>query len=263
MLKSSLHIHIQGDPKDYIRHTGYELIDRAHNLGYEVLAITCHERMVMWSDLKNYAVERGILLIPGAEIEINGAHTLILNAPQDIEFIKTFEELIAYKKEHPEIFIIAPHPFFPSIKSCLKTALYDYIDVFDGIEKSWFYSRFLNFNRRARELAETCGLPYIATADIHLLDQLEFGGHTLIDAEKNIESILEALRLHKFKNISQPLTNLKMATTFAKMFLSGLARYLPWTPPHIPFQHAKFRQNHQTKSQKRPTPISSSRVGNR
>ena len=251
MLKSSLHIHIQGDPKDYIRHTGYDLIDRAHQLGYEVLSITCHYQVVIWPDLKKYAEERGILLIQGAEIEINGAHTLILNAPPDIEFIQTFEQLAAYKKKHPEIFIIAPHPFFPSITSCLKKQLYEHIDLFDGIEKSWFHSPSINFNRRARRLANLCDLPYIATADIHILDQLTFGGHVLIDAPKNTEAVLEALRQKKFKSISRPLTNFKMALTFARMTLANLSKYLPWTPPHIPFQHEKFHQDYQTKSQKR------------
>ncbi|MBT7483232.1 hypothetical protein HN680_00515 [Candidatus Peregrinibacteria bacterium] len=251
MLKSSLHIHIQGDPKDYITHTGYDLIDRAHKLGYEVLAITCHWRVVMWSDLKKYAEERGILLIQGAEIEINNGDILILNAPPDVQFIQTFKQLAAYKKDHPEIFIIAPHPFFPSSKGCLKSQLYDHIDIFDGIEKSWFYSHSINFNRRARRLANLCDLPYIATADIHILDQIEIGGHVLINAEKNIESVLEALRQKKFKSISRPLTNFKMALTFARMTLANLSQYLPWTPPHIPFQHEKFHQDYQTKSQKR------------
>ncbi len=263
MLKSSLHIHIQGDPRDYIRYTGYELIDRAHALGFEVLAITCHNRVVMWPKLKTYAADRNILLIQGAEIEINGAHTLVLNADPDIEFVQTFEELIAYKKEHPEIFVIAPHPFFPSIKSCLKTQLYDYIDVFDGIEKSWFYSRQINFNRKAKQLSNICDLPYIATADAHLLDQVEFGGHVLIDAAKNTESILEALRLKKFKSISNPLSNFKMAITFARMTLSGLSKYLPWTPPHIPFQHEKFHQDYKNKSQKRSPQHCPTRVRNR
>jgi predicted metal-dependent phosphoesterase TrpH len=262
MLKASLHIHIQGDPKDYIEHTGYEIIDRAHELGYEVLAITCHHRVVMWPDLKTYATERGILLIQGAEIEINGAHTLILNAHPEVEFIKTFEQLIAYKKKHPEIFIIAPHPFFPSITSCLKSQLYDYIDIFDGIEKSWFHSRQINFNRKARRLAGICDLPYIATADIHILEQFDFGGHVLIDAPKNTEAILEALRQKKFKNISQPLSSFKMGTTFVKMNLRALRRYLPWTSPHIPFPYARLHQDYQTKSRRRSAQNHPTRVRN-
>lgn len=255
MLKASLHIHIQGDPKDYIRHTGFELIDRAHKLGYEVLAITCHRRVVMTPELQAYAEERNILLIPGVELECKEGDVVILNAPPEIELLDTLDELRGYKMAHPEILIMAPHPFFPGPKTCLQKKLHKYIDVFDAIEHCWMYSSLLDFNKKAEQTAKKHNLPLIATSDIHILDQIN-GNHVLIDADKNIESILEALRRNQFKSVAQPKGTFQMFWDFGRMNASGLAKYLPWTPPHQPFQHEKLHRKHKTKSRKRSTKIS-------
>ncbi len=248
MLKSSLHIHIKGDPRDYIEYSGFELIRKAHDLGFEVLAITCHWRVVMWDKLQKYAKKRGILLISGVELCLQNSDVIVLNAPPDIEFIQTLSELKTYKKKHPEIFVIAPHPFFPSPIGCLKKLLYKHLDLFDGIEESWFHSKTINFNKKAAKLAQQNNIPYIATGDVHLLEQLDLG-HVLINAQKNTESVLEALRKNRFKSISHPVSVFKMIHIFGKMNLNYLKRFFPWSPPHIPFLHEKFHQNYKIKSQ--------------
>lgn len=257
MLKASLHIHIQGDPRDYIRHTGFDALDRAHELGFEVIAFTCHNRVIITDELQKYARERGILLIPGIELNVGG-DVVILNAKPEVEAIQTLDELRTYKQAHPEIFIMAAHPFYPVRKDCLQERLYDHIDLFDAIEHCWFFSKHIDFNKKAEGVAWKHNLPYIATNDAHLLEQIT-GAHVLIDAEKNIESVLEALRNQRFKSIIQPQGTFQMLWTFAKMNLSGLTRYLPWTPPHQPFHHEKLHREHQTKSRRRSEKIGISR----
>jgi len=46
MLKTELHAHCQGDPEHYLPHTAKQLIDQAHKQNFDVLAITCHNRVI-------------------------------------------------------------------------------------------------------------------------------------------------------------------------------------------------------------------------
>ena len=63
MLKAQLHIHTKEDPQDYrfVRYSAKELINRAAERGFDVLAITCHNRVVYNQELKDYAQKRNIL----------------------------------------------------------------------------------------------------------------------------------------------------------------------------------------------------------
>ncbi|MDP2625017.1 MAG: PHP-associated domain-containing protein [Candidatus Peregrinibacteria bacterium] len=248
MLKASLHVHIKGDHDDYIEYTGFELLDRAHALGYDIIAFTCHERVVFNEELQAHAKNLGILLIPGIEINVEG-HILVLNAHPMTQFIKTPEELRAYRIEHPESFTIAAHPFFPKRKFCLQERIYKHLDLLDGIELSWFYSKMIDWNKKAKALAERVERPYIATSDIHLLEQLE-NGHVIVDCEKNIESFIEALRNKQFKSIAKPQGVFQMWWTFGKMLATQMKRFLPWSPPHIIFEHEKLSRQHQSQSQR-------------
>ena len=257
MLKASLHIHIQGDPEDYLNYTGFDVLDRAHKLGYEVIAFTCHHRVVMTPEFQEHAKKLDILLITGVELNLGG-DIVVLNASPEIERLKTPDDLRQYRLAHPEIFIMAAHPFFPVRKWCLQERIHDCIDIFDAIEHCWFYSKLINLNKKAQALAKKHNLPYIATADLHLLSEIR-GNHVLIDAEKNIESVLEALRQGKFKSVAKPQGIFQMFWTFAKMQAIGFSSFLPWAPPHIPFQHEKFHRQHQTKSKSRSQKTSISR----
>lgn len=250
MLKTSLHVHVRGDHDDYILYTPEKLIDHAAKLGYEVIAFTCHERVVYTKKLADYARDKGILLIPGIELNLGG-HVLVLNADRHAQEIKTLDDLRAYRRDRPEIFTIAAHPFFPEHtrrRLCFREKIHENIDCFDGIEHSWFYSKTINFNKKAQALAEQHKLPYIATADAHRLDMLH-NGHVLVDAVKNIESVLEALREHRFTSVAVPQSLLGMAWTFGRMQLDGLKQFLPWFPPHHVFEHDELPPAGQKKSQ--------------
>lgn len=251
MLKASLHVHTKEDPCDYIRYDAFEFLDRAHELGFEVIAFTCHERVIYTKELRAYAKKIGILLIPGIEVNLGG-HILILNADKEAETLKTLSDLQKYRSKRPEIFTIAAHPFFPSPPKtilCLKDKLEPNINLFDGIEQSWFYSRLINWNKPAQALATKKGLPYIATSDIHIPEQMH-NGHVLIEADKNIESVLEALREKRFTSVVKPQGVFQMWWIFAKMQMALKKKHLPWTPPHIASQHENLPTNHQRKGKK-------------
>ena len=203
MFKANLHCHTGDDPLDLIKYSFYDAIDRAAVLGFEVLAITCHDRFIDFPEYIAYAQKRGILLIPGTEKTIEKRHVVILNADKKVESVNTFTQLQNYKKLNPDVFLIAPHPYFYGGTS-LKEKLEQNSGLFDAIEYSWFYSKFFNRNIPGELFAKKHNLPFIATSDTHILETLE-QSFALIEAKaKTIPAIFEAIRQKKFRNITSP-----------------------------------------------------------
>jgi len=222
MLKCQFHIHVSGDPADHISYSAQDLIKRAKQLNYDVLAITCHRKIFFTKALQSYAQQHGILLIPGIEMEINKKHILAINIDPDIEKIKTFPELREYKNQHPNCLIIAPHPFFPSNKT-LKEALIENIDIFDAIEHSFCYTKYKNYNRKAIHLAEKYSKPIVATSDCHILKNLDLG-YTYVNSPKEISKIIKAIKQNKIENHHHPISYFKIAKTLSSMALSKLIK---------------------------------------
>ena len=77
-VKADLHLHTAEDPLDEIDYTAVELLEYAASLGFRVLAITLHDKV--FDDDKAFAraQELGILLLPAAELRIQGADTVLL-----------------------------------------------------------------------------------------------------------------------------------------------------------------------------------------
>lgn len=209
--KASLHNHTSSDPNDPIRYSDRELIDHAHEKGFKILSITCHNKWIGGPELNKYAKSKGILLIPGIEISIRNRHVVILNATPESEKIRAFDQLRKYKKNHPECFIITAHPYFPGL-NMINDIISKNIDCFDGIEFSWWYSPVINFNKKASLLAREKNLPFIGTSDTHRLKIFGITHCEIQTATLSTENIFEALRQSKFKNISIPLKTWRLPT---------------------------------------------------
>jgi predicted metal-dependent phosphoesterase TrpH len=212
-----LHLHTAEDPLDLVRYTAKELISKAADDNFDVIAITNHHRMTYNQDLSSYAQERGILLIPGIEMTIQRRHVLVLNPPPH-KMCSDFYSLS--KLRRPETLIIAPHPYFPGTYS-LNGYLLKHLNLFDALEYCHFYSPMINFNQKAVEVSRSFGFPLIGNSDAHFLSQLGTT-YSLVDAEKNLESIFKAIRQNKVKINSRPLKTLEMgliANRFLRMKL--------------------------------------------
>lgn len=213
-IKANLHFHSSDDPKDRIDYTIYEGLDEAANLGFDVLALTCHGRFAAKPEYVEYAAKKGILLIPGIELALEGPtklvgrHVVVLNCSRDIEAVRTFPDLSEYRLAHPEIFTIAPHPYYPHPlleKVSLLELLEPNIDLFDAVEKSWYYSKWVQgANQKAEKAARRHHLPLIATSDTHFLEHLEYSYAVIEAAEKNPAAIFEAIKAGNFHNVSTP-----------------------------------------------------------
>lgn len=227
-LKASLHLHTSEDKKDghIINYNIYSLIDEAEKYGFNVLGFTPHNKFVFKEEFADYAKKKGILLIPGVERSLGrflNGHVIILNCGQTIEKVKTLKQLLKYKEEHPEIFILAPHPTYNRFISIGSRKLKKYIGLFDAIEYSYAYSRKLNFhNKKAKAIAARFKKPFIATADVHVLKKLNTD-FTIIEAERfTLESVFGAIKRGQFENVTAP----KSLAGLIKYEVNFLARYI-------------------------------------
>ncbi len=218
MLKADLHLHVQGDPRHpKIKHTAQQLIDYAAKLNFEVLAITNHNQVFYNQTLANYAQSKGILLIPAAEKTIQGKEVLIYNTTQEeINQIKSFQDLQKLRQQK-NILIIAPHPFF-IMPVCLGKNLEKNIYLFDAIEYSHFYHKLINRNKKAVKIAKKYNKPLIGTSDLHHFFQINHT-YTLINAQKNINSILNAVKNKNCQTITQPLSTFNFLKVPINVFL--------------------------------------------
>jgi len=206
-VKASLHLHSLEDFKDYsiIDYSAYQLIDRAHSLGFSFLSLTGHEKNIFNDALKEYALSRDVILIPGFEANIEGKHILLLNCNLiNDDDLKNLDDLKKLKLENPEIFIMAPHPNHGLFISLGLKKLEKFKFLFDGVEHSWYYTDFFNPNLKVKKVADRLSLPFIATSDLH---DLRYLGSDYIEvevADLNIKSLFGALRQGNFRNVSQP-----------------------------------------------------------
>ena len=212
-LKADLHLHTAEDPNDRVSYTAKELIAKAADEGFEVLAITNHQCLTFNQKLSAYARERGILLIPGMEINVRHRHVLFLNPPGG-KRISDFSSLSGLRR--PDRLIMAPHPYFPNPRS-LNGHLLKNLEIFDAIEYCHFYSSRINFNQKAVTLSKLHGIPLVGNSDSHFLPQLGTT-YSLIYAEKEPEAIFDAIRQRRVEIITRPLSHLEMGTFLGRFF---------------------------------------------
>ena len=213
-LKAEMHSHCSLDPVDYrvCAHSPEQLISEAARLGYEVLAITCHNLDIWSQDLSDYAASVGITLVPGMEVSTEGRrHTLVYNFRTGAENLNTLEKIRRRSRE--DTLVVAAHPYFPG-KVCLGSLLERHIDLFDAVESSGFFAPGLDFNRRARAVAQEHRKPLVGNGDVHFLWQL---GRTFtwIYAEPNVRGILDAVKRGDVRVESQALAYVDLARWWA------------------------------------------------
>jgi predicted metal-dependent phosphoesterase TrpH len=225
-LKAELHAHCSLDPTDYriCRYTPEELISTAAKLGYEVLAITCHN-LDIWNDrLSDYARDLGITLIPGMEVIAERTrHVLVYNFRTGRENLDSLNKIRERSSE--ETLVVAPHAFFPE-RTCLRGLLEENLDVFDAIEHSGFQVRGLDFNRRSDRLAAEAGKPLVGNSDIHFLWQLN-RTFTWIYSEPDVQSVLKAVKQGLVRIQISPLSWFEAARWWTVAICRGI---LPISP---------------------------------
>ncbi len=202
--KVELHCHSIGDPIDRLNYTAKRAVDAAVENGVSVLAITWHRRIFDQPEIIDYARQKGLLLIPGVEAEIRRSHLLVLNVqPGDFRNPAniTWDDVRALKKVKPNIFVIAPHPYY-LLPSCLGTRKMNAgVDCIDAVEWCYLHLPLLPFSFTPNGLAEKWARQnskrMIGTSDAHRDYNIgRFGSFIETDAEipKTPEAFFHQLR---------------------------------------------------------------------
>src|SRR5438034_5328368 len=227
-IKIDLHIHTLDDPKDAVDYSAHQLLERARTLGFRVLAITLHDAVFGRQEVFADAAAMGILLMPAAEMRLQGADVIVLNVTaEEMAELKSFDDLRRLRAQRGDsIFTIAPHPFYVLGGSIGRRLLRE-IDCFDAIEFCHFHKGFLNPNRRAAKVASQFGKPLIATSDAHRLHA--FGRHyTSIPSppELTIENVFTTLRSGRVNLTSPPCSFDDLVSAIYFVFLAHPFRRL-------------------------------------
>lgn len=221
-VKVDLHIHTGDDPKDVIEYSAHQLLEKARSLGFGALAITLHDAVFDRHEVFADAEKMGILLIPAAEMRLEGADVIILNVkPAEVAGLRTFADLRQLRsKRGQSIFTFAPHPFY-LLGGSIGRRLIAEIDCFDGIELCHFHKGPFNPNFVAARVAKRFGKPLIATSDAHRMHA--FGRHyTSIPRPPvlSCETIFDTLRKGPMRLVSPPCTMKDFLSALYWTFLS-------------------------------------------
>src|SRR5882672_6852097 len=113
-IKIDLHIHTLDDPKDVIDYSAHQLLERAKGLGFGVLAITLHDAVFDRPEVFADAEAMGVLLIPAAEMRLEGADMILLSVTaEEISQLRTFDDVRQLRARRGlSMFTFAPHPFY-------------------------------------------------------------------------------------------------------------------------------------------------------
>ena len=204
-IKADLHLHTAEDPFDVIDYSAGELLAHAYRRGFDVLAVTLHDKVFADPDVFAQAEALGILLIPAAELRIEGADVVLLNlSVEDAAQTHTFEDLRRLRaRRGKSLLVFAPHPFY-RLGGSIGERIEDHLDCFDAIEHCHFHVPIFDPNVRAKRLAARHRLPLLATSDAH---RLRFFGENysllgLAQEETTVEGIFEAIRCDRVQRVA-------------------------------------------------------------
>ncbi len=212
LIKADLHIHTSEDKEDsFIKYSSKDIIAEASKRGFGVIAITRHRQVISdaeFTELKQYAKTKNILLIRGVEAKIEEKHVLIYNiTPEEHSKLETFEDLRKLRRKNNNIFVIAPHPFMPKMaltKNSLNDKYLENKDLFDALEFQQFYSFFMNPNKKTEKIGKQDGKTLVANSDSHF--KRYFGiVYTLVDINGKLteKTFFDAIKKGKTKVCSK------------------------------------------------------------
>jgi predicted metal-dependent phosphoesterase TrpH len=234
-----LHSHCQGDPVDTaLSHTLYQHIDRAKEVGLDAIAITWHRGICEDTKAFAYARERGILVIPGIEADVEGQyHLLVLNvAPGDLPGTPTWAQIRTLRVRKPEVLVIAPHPFYPH-PSCLGGEMTKHADCIDAVEWCGLHVNWLpawvNPNLRAARWAQQYGKTLVACSDAHSLGAIGRNASTVEAEDLSIDSILAGIRAGRVSFQRRSLDFIPLVYATAKAMSSQPRHIARWVRNRI------------------------------
>ncbi|KAF5090772.1 PHP-associated [anaerobic digester metagenome] len=187
MLTADLHIHTSCS-KDGESSVA-QVLATAAAVGIDVIAITDHDTMDGYQIAREITSE--VLVIPGVEVSTKDGHLIALGVTTAPEPGMPVLDTITKVHQAGGVTIL-PHPFH-RYRHGAALKCFEAFGAADAIEV--YNSRYVipHANQRAMRLARKMGKPAVAGSDAHNARFIGYG-RTLIDAEKDIGSILHAIR---------------------------------------------------------------------
>jgi predicted metal-dependent phosphoesterase TrpH len=195
VILADLHNHCDPDPQDVLTYNAFDLVDAAAEAGVSALAITPHRTVHHHPEAVGYARSRGILLINGGELMVDGRELVVLNLePGELDSECSIGDLRKLRNRRGnDLLVIAPHPFYPRL-TCAGDRLDDWIDVIDAVEWAHFHAPLWNPNIRAVRWAASRHKPVVANSDAHTLRMLGRNSTRLKVDRLDIPSVFAAIR---------------------------------------------------------------------
>jgi predicted metal-dependent phosphoesterase TrpH len=203
--------------------TPIQLIDHAVSIGLDFVAITDHDTQEAFSLVNEYALSKGIVVIPAVEITTHPtpvlrrrAHILAYGVTDLVKSRMTVKETLEAVHAQGGIAVVA-HPF------CSKFAKVLYIGHqagdydFDGVEV--FNSAELEGdNIKAKALATILGLPGYCGSDAHKLKNLGYARLSVhLKSTTKWQDLIAAMKEGKFsiaRDAYAPLSYAEKAKEF-------------------------------------------------
>lgn len=199
-LKVDFHLHTKEDPHDYISYDSYKLIDMMAERGYGAIAITNHNRITYTDRLRDYARERGIVLLRGVERTVRRRHVLLINFKGELSDYRTLQDI--EKAKRPDNLVIAAHPYFP-MPTASGIILDKRPEAFDAVEYCHYYVKNINFNKWAVSRAYELDKPLVGGSDAHTVRQMG-RTYSVVSSEKSPEAIIQAIKKGRVEVVTKP-----------------------------------------------------------
>jgi predicted metal-dependent phosphoesterase TrpH len=187
MLVCDLHIHTTAS-RDGESDVG-EILRIAAERGLDAIAITDHDTV----EASRRAAEMGspVLVIPGIEVSTLQGHLIVLGVTETIPRGLSFTESVSMARKMGGV-VVLPHPFHIWRHGAARRQK-DALNLVDAVEV--FNSRYItgSANKKAAYVARKLKKPMVAGSDAHNARYVGYG-RTMIDADNDVASILEAIR---------------------------------------------------------------------
>ena len=197
MLSCDLHIHstYSQDGESDIS----SILKAAVACNLDVIAITDHNEISGAHEAVrcSHMLAPDLLIIPGVEVSTREGHIIALGVTEDIEMGLSVRETVKIIREMGGI-AIAPHPFHRfrhGVGRRDKRALLD-VDAIEVFNSRYIVGHTGSHNKRAYRFANLHNISKVAGSDAHHARYVGYGT-TWVDAERNIQSVLDAIRCGK------------------------------------------------------------------
>ena len=213
MLRCDLHVHtsFSKDGESSVE----ECLRVAEERGLDAIAICDHDTM----EGVRYAqsIPSPVLIIPGIEVSTHEGHMIALGIEEPIPEGLPFEESVR-RAHRMGALVILPHPYH-KWRHGVALKLRDALEMVDAVES--FNSRYItgSANRKADRTARILGKPRVAGSDAHNARFIGYG-ETQVDAEKDIDAILEAIR----KGLCHTRGRMTPLRTYTRQSMRGAKR---------------------------------------